>query len=220
MNGRHEYDIGKSTLGETIKLYEIPPPDYAKPKPAVLLYGAIHGDEPLGVYCLVKLIEELIAEPPGRATWIIPALNLDGLSVNTKNNANDVDLNRNFSAVNWNKDHKPGYHPGDEPESEPETRALVQAIEKSGATRLIALHSPFKTVNYDGTGKSLAEEMGRLNGYGASASIGYPTPGSFGSKYGVDLNYEVITLEIPPQEEESAWLENRSALRYALDLKP
>ena len=77
MNGRREYDIGQTVLGEEIKLYEIPPSSFAKAKPAVLLYGAIHGDEPLGVYCLVKMIEELIAKPPGRPTWIIPALNLD-----------------------------------------------------------------------------------------------------------------------------------------------
>ena len=54
--------------------------------------------------------------------------------------------------------------------------------------------------------------------YGASADIGYPTPGSFGSKYGVDLGLEVITLEIPFMEPDQAWAENRAALRFAVDL--
>ncbi len=189
-------------------------------KPAVLLFGAIHGDEPLGVHCLHELAAELEGEAPGRDTWIIPALNLDGLAAGTKNNANDVDLNRNFAAANWVADYQPGYNPGAAPESEPETQALVALIERVRAVRLIALHSPFRTVNYDGTGRVLAELMAGQNGYGASADIGYPTPGSFGSRYGVDLGLEVITLEIPLMSEADAWSENRGALRLTCDLAP
>jgi protein MpaA len=195
------------------------PPSYARPRPPAILFGAIHGDEPAGVLCLEHLVEELIERPPGRETWIIFALNPDGLAAGTKNNANDVDLNRNFAASSWVPEHKPGYAPGPSPESEPETKVLVDLIERTQATRLVALHSPFRTVNWDGSGEALAEEMGRLNGYGASADIGYPTPGSFGAKYGRDRGHEVITLEIPYFEaDEKAWQENRAALRHALDL--
>lgn len=218
MASRREHEIGTTVLGRNIAALEFLPPDYAREKPTAILFGAIHGDEPLGVYCLARLAEELVAQPPGRQTWIIPALNIDGLAAGTKNNANDVDLNRNFAASNWVAEHNPGYNPGSAPESEPEARALAKLIESTGATRLIALHSPFRTVNYDGCGKDLAEAMGQRNGYGASADIGYPTPGSFGSRYGVDLEFEVITLEIPLMGEDEAWRENRSALRYALDL--
>lgn len=218
MARRRELEIGKTVLGRPITALELEPADYAAPKPAALLFGAIHGDEPLGVHCLAKLVEELCAQPPGRLTWIIPALNLDGLAAGTKNNANDVDLNRNFAAANWVAEHKPGYFPGSAPESEPETAALVELIDRAGAERLIALHSPFRTVNYDGRGRELAEAMAARNGYGASADIGYPTPGSFGAKYGVDRGFEVITLEIPLMDEEQAWAENRAALRYAVDL--
>lgn len=205
-------------LGRSIECLHFSPPGYATDKPKAILFGAIHGDEPIGVYCLGKLALELAAMPPGRETWIIPALNLDGLAGGSKNNANDVDLNRSFAAKNWSPDHKPGYFPGKSAESEPEAQALSRLIDESGATRLIALHSPFRTVNWDGKGKALAEEMGRLNDYGASSDIGYPTPGSFGSKYGVDRECEVITFEIPLLEEEEAWQQNRSALRFALDL--
>lgn len=194
------------------------PASYARPRPPALLFGAIHGDEPLGVYCLARLCDELLERPPGRDTWIIPALNLDGLAGGSKNNANDVDLNRNFAAGNWVAEHKAGYFPGRAPESEPETQALVQLIERTGATRLVALHSPYRTVNWDGSGRELAEAMAELNGYGATADIGYPTPGSFGSRYGKDLGLEVVTLEIPFLEEDVAWQENRAALRHVLDL--
>lgn len=213
-----QFELGKTNLGRSIECLHFAPPQYATPKPKAILFGAIHGDEPIGVYCLGKLALELAAMPPGRETWIIPALNLDGLAGGSKNNANNVDLNRSFAAKNWSTEHKAGYFPGTSPESEPEAKALSELIDKTGATRLIALHSPFRTVNWDGAGQELAEEMGRLNGYGASSDIGYPTPGSFGSKYGVDRNCEVITMEIPLMEEEEAWQENRAALRFALDL--
>jgi protein MpaA len=213
-----QFEIGKTVLGRSIECLHFKPPTYAKDKAKAILFGAIHGDEPLGVYCLAQLSLELAAMPPGRETWIVPALNLDGLAGGSKNNANDVDLNRSFAAKNWSPEHKPGYFPGESAESEPEAQALSRLIDESGATRLIALHSPFRTVNWDGAGQALAEEMGRLNDYGASSDIGYPTPGSFGSKYGVDRDCEVITLEIPLLAEEEAWRQNRAALRYALDL--
>ena len=213
--------IGHSVLGRPIEAIRFLPPSYARPRPTAILFGAIHGDEPAGVLCLERLCAELIERPPGRETWIVLALNPDGLAAGTKNNAHDVDLNRNFAATSWVRTHKAGYDPGPTPGSEPEARAIAELIEHTGATRLIALHSPFRTVNWDGSGEALAVEMGALNGYGASADIGYPTPGSFGSRYGRDLGLEVITLELPYFEaSEQAWIENRSALRLAVDLPP
>jgi len=217
---RREIEIGRTVLGRPIMALHLAPAPYAAARPPALLFGAIHGDEPLGVHCLVQLIGELVAQPPGRNTWIIPALNLDGLAAGSKNNANDVDLNRNFAAANWGGPHKPGYFPGPHAESEPEVQALVALIERSGAERLIALHSPFRTVNWDGRGRELAEAMASQNGYGATGDIGYPTPGSFGCRYGIDLDLEVVTLEIPFLDEDDAWRQNRGALRVALDLPP
>jgi len=212
------FEIGKTVLGRSIECLHFLPPNYARDKPKALLFGAIHGDEPLGVYCLGRLAEDLLAMPPGRETWIVPALNLDGLAGGSKNNANDVDLNRSFGSANFSTDHKAGYFPGLVAEEEPEAKVLSELIDSTGATRLIALHSPFRTVNWDGAGEVLAEGMAALNGYGASSDIGYPTPGSFGSKYGVDRGCEVITLEIPLLSESEAWEQNRAALRFALDL--
>jgi protein MpaA len=205
-------------LGRGITAFHFVPPSYAKPRPPAILFGAIHGDEPLGVYCLVRLANELVERPPGRDTWIIPALNPDGLAAGTKNNANDVDLNRNFAASNWSDEFKAGYNAGAKPESEPETQVLVTLIERVQATRLIALHSPFHCIDWDGTGEALAREMSERNQYPVWDEIGYPTPGSFGSKYGVDQGLEVITLEIPMVSEEEAWEQNRAALRWCVDL--
>lgn len=214
-----EVIIGNTVVGRAIEAVRFDPPDYARSRPAAVLFGAIHGDESTTVLMLERLIAELVERPPGRVTWIVPCLNVDGVLAGTKNNAADVDLNRNFAATNWIGKHDAGYFPGSAPQSEPETRALVELIERSAATRLIALHATFRCINWDGAGRQLAEAMGRLSGYDVNGDIGYPTPGSFGSRYGVDLGLEVITPEVPYLEvDERSWTEMRTALRWAVDL--
>jgi protein MpaA len=219
MSTPRELVIGHTVLGRPIEALCFTPPGYAKPRPPALLFGAIHGDEPVTALMLERLADELVERPPGRETWIVPCVNVDGVLGGSKNNARDVDLNRNFAATNWIRGHQGGYDPGQTPEDQPETQALVQLIADSGATRLVAVHATFKVINYDGAGKQLAEEMAALCGYPAAGDIGYPTPGSFGSKYGVDLGHEVTTVESPYLAvDERAWLELRAALRWAVDL--
>lgn len=211
--------IGTTVSGRPIEAIVFSPPRYAKPRPPAIVFGAIHGDEPASRLQAERLIEELLDRPPGRETWIIPVVNVDGLLGGSKNNARDVDLNRNFAAASWVATYQGGYFPGATPESEPETQALVALIERSGAERLIALHATYRVMNWDGRGQQLAEEMARLAGYPAAGDIGYPTPGSFGSKYGRDRGLEVVTVEVPYLEtDERAWTETRTALRWALDL--
>lgn len=211
--------IGTTVSGRPIEAIVFSPPRYAKPRPPAIVFGAIHGDEPASRLQAERLIEELLDRPPGRETWIIPVVNVDGLLGGSKNNARDVDLNRNFAAANWVATYQGGYFPGATPESEPETQALASLIDRSGAERLIALHATFRVMNWDGRGQALAEEMARLAGYPAAGDIGYPTPGSFGSKYGLDRGLEVVTVEVPYLEvDERAWTDTRTALRWALDL--
>jgi protein MpaA len=211
--------IGHTVLGRPIEAVHFTPADYAKPRPAALLFGAIHGDEAVTQLMLERLADELIERPPGRDTWIIPCLNVDGVLAGTRNNANDVDLNRNFAATTWGNAPRPGYHPGRAAEDQPETQALVSLIDRVDAHRLIALHSTFRMVNWDGCGGALAAEMAERCGYPAEADMGYPTPGSFGSKYGIEGNREVVTLEVPYLGiDEQAWLDCRSALRWCVDL--
>ncbi|TMQ13510.1 MAG: murein peptide amidase A [Deltaproteobacteria bacterium] len=141
---RRELVIGHTVLGRPIEAVHFTPPEYVRPRPPALLFGAIHGDEAVTQLMLERLADELIERPPGRDTWIIPCLNVDGVLAGTRNNANDVDLNRNFATAGWGTARRPGYHPGAAPEDQPETQALVQLIERIAAERLIALHSTFR----------------------------------------------------------------------------
>jgi len=190
--------------------------------PPVLFHGAIHGNEPLGSYCLERLAERLDATPVEalpRDVWIAPIVNPDGFLLGRKDNDAGVDLNRNWPAKNWSPEVQGGCNPGARASSEPETQALLALIDRIAPVLIVTLHSPFRTVNYDGPAKALAERMGALNGYGASADIGYPTPGSFGSLYGVDRGLPVITLEIPKMTPLEAWEQNQDALWAAIDGK-
>lgn len=216
---RRELVIGHTVLGRPIEAVHFTPPAYAKPRPPALLFGAIHGDEAVTQLMLERLADELIERPPGRDTWIVPCLNVDGVLAGTRNNANDVDLNRNFAAASWGTARRPGYHPGSAAEDQPETQALVALIERTGVHRLIALHATYRMVNWDGSGAELAGELSARCGYPVERDMGYPTPGSFGAKYGVDQGREVITLEVPYLlVDEQAWLDCRTALRWCVDL--
>jgi protein MpaA len=155
----------------------------------VLIFGGIHGDEPGSV--------ELCRRFTRKGAIVVPAVNPDGLSRNQKNNARDVDLNRNFPARNWSRDHVAGYFPGEAPLSEPESAALAELIEKRSPRIIVSVHQPFRCVNWDGPAAELAAKMAAACGYPLRPSIGYPTPGSFGSVYGVDRGLPVITLELP-----------------------
>jgi murein peptide amidase A len=216
---RREVAIGQTVLGRPIEAVQLAPPSYARPRPPAVLFGAIHGDEPVGQLMLERLADELIERPPGRETWIIPCVNVDGLLAGTRNNANDVDLNRNFAATSWGTQRRPGYHPGEAAEDQPETQALVGLIAQVGAERLIAVHATYRMINWDGRGEPLAHELSARCGYPVQRDMGYPCPGSFGAKYGDDLGLEVITLESPYLvADERGWLECRTALRWCVDL--
>lgn len=219
MTHRRELVIGHTVLGRPIEAVHFTPPSYAKPRPPALLFGAIHGDEAVTQLMLERLADELIERPPGRETWIVPCVNVDGVLAGTRNNANDIDLNRNFASQSWGTQRRPGYHPGSAAEDQPETRALVGLIEHATPHRIITVHSTYRMVNWDGCGEPLATEMATRCGYPVVKDMGYPTPGSFGSKYGDEHNLEVITLEVPYLDvDEQAWLDCRTALRWCVDL--
>ena len=151
----------------------------------------------------------------GATVGVIPLANPDGVALRTRTNANGVDCNRNFPATN-SRTTRPGRnHAGPSPASEPETRAVMRAVETLRPTRVVSIHSPLRCNNYDGPPAALAvaQLMSRHNGYPVEASIGYATPGSFGTWAGVDRGIPVVTLELPPHTPgERAWTENRDAL--------
>jgi protein MpaA len=181
----------KTKLGKSIRLIGT-----SSNEGQSLVIGVVHGDEPQGEDIINRYISEVVKPN----VLFIPALNPDGKSRNTRVNSNGVDINRNFPTKNWELTEKDNYFGGNEPCSEIETKFLVQIIEKYKPKSIITLHTPYKIVNYDGESRELAQKISEIIGYPVEPSIGYPTPGSFGTYAGVERNIPTITLELDENE--------------------
>lgn len=166
--------------------------DYEK---KLLIIGVFHGDEPQGEFFINSYLK---AHPDNgkNALYFIPRLNDN----NIRQNKNGVDLNRNFPTENWVLGEKNDYYGGNSPNSELETKFLVELIDKNKFDAIITIHAPYKVVNYDGPAQDLAQKISEFIGYPPTASIGYPTPGSFGTYCGVERKIPTITIEIDEKE--------------------
>lgn len=164
--------------------------------PKTLVIGVIHGDEPQGEL----LINRYIEENTNPNILFIPCLNPDGRASGTRTNSNGVDINRNFPTKNWVLGEKDNYYGGDSPSSEIETRFIIEVINQYKPTSIITLHTPYKIVNFDGPAQDLAKKISEIINYPVEESIGYPTPGSFGTWAGVERNIPIITLEMDEEE--------------------
>jgi protein MpaA len=221
-----EFEIGKSVEGRPIKLYVFGDrkgfdKDFnlkINVQP-LLIIGGTHGNEPTSSALACNLIDYLKRHPEiyhQRYIAILPELNPDGLAAGKRQNAHDVDLNRNLPSANWKKTPKNGYYGGEIPSSEPENQALIAVVEGLRPVRILTLHSIRKGRhgnNYDGPALYLAKLMSAKNGYPILKTMGYPTPGSLGSWAGVDQHIPTVTLELPREDTaEICWQENADAI--------
>ncbi len=186
----------------------------------ILVFGGFHGDEPKSVFVAAELIELLRsdAEVGKKARWVVvPIVNPDGYERRKRRNANAVDLNRNFPTRNWAAgSRRSRMFGGAGPASEPETRAVIAAVERFSPARIVTIHSIGKARhcnNYDGPARNMAKRMSGFNGYPVTSSIGYATPGSFGTWAGVERGIPTVTLELPSlHSPKRSWEDNRAAL--------
>jgi hypothetical protein len=121
--------IGTSANGKNILALCISDhPDEIESEPKIRLTGAIHGNENATTEVLVRLIDYIINKyknndpdikplVDSRYIVIIPMMNPDGVALRTRENANGVDLNRNFSEA-WTLEPDHGSVPFSEPESQ------------------------------------------------------------------------------------------------------
>ena len=163
---------------------------------SVLVIGVFHGDEPQGK----RLIDSYLCENSASKLLFIPCLNEYGYDNNIRTNENGVDINRNFPTKNWILSEQNEFYGGSEPASEIQTRFVIDTIEQYKPKYILTLHSPYKIVNYDGEGAELAEKISKIINYPVQPSIGYPTPGSFGTWAGVERGIPTITLELDEKE--------------------
>ncbi|MBE0591979.1 MAG: murein tripeptide amidase MpaA, partial [Gemmatimonadales bacterium] len=141
---------GRSHLGIPLEVWR--PADACH----LLVFAAIHGEEPETTFALSRALRQL-SEPSPHAAVVLAA-NPDGLIRGTRGNARGVELNRNFPTADWQSD--PVAHrstlddprdvtlsPGPQPGSEAETKALIGLIHDLRPMVVIALHAPLACID-------------------------------------------------------------------------
>ncbi len=166
---------------------------------AILFIASIHGDESIGTPLAYKLVEYLQKDRrmlQNRTILIIPVANPDGCAASTRENANEVDLNRNFPAANRINITEYGTHPL----SEPEAVALKEVIQAYHPARVVSIHAPLSCIDYDGPGQAIAENMARVCDLPVTKLGAHP--GSLGAYVGESLGIPVLTLELRETDRE------------------
>ncbi|GBF96907.1 carboxypeptidase D [Raphidocelis subcapitata] len=131
-----KFSIGESTNGANIWALEISDrPGEPEAEPNFKYLANMHGDEPSGRMLLPMLAEWLCANngKDPRATrlvrdahlFLVPTMNPDGFAARRRNNANGVDLNRNFPDPILLAGEPADVLRRPQDDAEPETRAVM-----------------------------------------------------------------------------------------------
>lgn len=185
----------------------------------VLFVGGIHGDEQEGALTTAELPAAFEAAGLGDAVslTIIEDLNPDGRAAGTRSNANGVDVNRNFPALNFDSANPAN---GGEGLSQPESRTLVESIDRFAPALVIVAHSwaGKQFINFDGPAREIADRFSVASGLPVEDSGSFaPTPGSLGSYVGRDRGIPVLTIEVlKGSDQQLIWDKLRPALLEAI----
>jgi protein MpaA len=180
--------IGQSVQGRPIECHR-----FGSGPDTILVLASIHGNEPAGTPLVWKLIDAIQKDRRllnGRTILIIPIANPDGYAAGTRENINEVDLNRNFPA--GNRINITEY--GTRPLSEPEALALKDVVEINRPARIVSIHQPLTCIDYDGPGLEIAQNMARVCDLPVTKLGAHP--GSMGAYVGETLGIPIITLEL------------------------
>lgn len=143
------------------------------PHRTLLVVGCIHGNESAGIAVARRL--STARPPPRTALWIIPDLNPDGVAADTRQNADGVDLNRNFP-WHWRPLGARGdpQYSGTRPLSEPEARAAYRLVKRIRPQVTIWFHQPEAVVDLSGGDPRIERTFAKLVGLPARRLPRYP----------------------------------------------
>jgi len=202
---KRAFTIGYSVRHRSIEAVEIGDP----PQPRrMLVVGCIHGTEPAGIAVARRLIR--LAHPPSTTLWVIPDLNPDGVAADTRQNADGVDLNRNFP-WHWRPLDTSGglQYSGPKPLSEPESQAAVHLILRVRPQITIWFHQPQTLVDLSGGDPRVERRFAQLVGLPLRELTRYP--GSAASWSNARLpGSTAFVVELPP-----GTLQPTAVTRYA-----
>lgn len=175
---------------------------------SLLLVGDIHGNESAGIPLARRMASS--STRPESLIIVIKDLNPDGVAAGTRQNADGVDLNRNFP-WRW----RPLGSPGDvqysdpRPLSEPEARIAHSLILHSRPRVTIWLHQPLGLVDQSGGSPSLEREFSQLSGLPLRRLTRYPGSAAGWQNHRIPGTTSFV-VELPPGR-----LSHASIRRYA-----
>jgi protein MpaA len=149
--------IGRSVRGRPITARVLGP---ANARRKILLVGCIHGNECAGITILSAVARRRLL--PGVQLWLVPEMNPDGTAADTRQNADGVDLNRNFP-YQWEHISDPTYDSGPRPASEPETRAAMRLILRIRPAVTIWYHQHEDLVDMAGGDRGVARRYAQIS---------------------------------------------------------
>ena len=191
----------QSEEGRPIFHYENKAKKSARKKPKkILVVSLIHGDE-LSSGSISRRWMSRLETINSRNLWrIIPVANPDGWMRKSRTNSRGVDINRNFPSADWDKlavklwkskkNSDPRKNPGIKSASESETKCIIKHLEEFQPEFVIAIHTPYGVLDYDGPDVNLPKFSDipwvRLGTF----------PGSLGRFMWVDRDVPVLTVEL------------------------
>lgn len=220
--GAEQY--GRSFFGASLIWFPAPEADCN----SGLIIAGTHGDENSSIVTLSCALRTLT--PELRRHHVILTVNPDGCQLGLRANARGIDLNRNFPAANWRagetvyrwnssaEERDVVLLTGDTPGSEPETLALCQLIHKIHPAWVVSFHDPLACIE-DPHHTALGQWLSEAFALPLVTSVGYETPGSFGS-WCADLGLHCITAEFPPISSDEASEKYLKAMTELLRWEP
>ncbi|HEY3773747.1 MAG TPA: M14 family zinc carboxypeptidase [Solirubrobacteraceae bacterium] len=148
--------IGHSVQGRPLVAWAYGQPTAPR---KVLVIGVIHGNEQAGLAITRALRRQPV--PRGVQLWVLPELNPDGVAADTRQNADGVDLNRNFP-FRWRYSSDPTFDSGPRPASEPETRAAMRLVARIHPAVTITYHQHMDLVDESGGDRGIPRRYAQV----------------------------------------------------------
>lgn len=178
-----------------------------------LFTGGIHGSELSSTTTMDAWVAYLYNNahtlPASIQVVVVPSVNPDGIAAGTRNNAHNVNLARNFPAVNRASDIETATGVlvgggGTAPGSEPEAAALLTLTNTLKPRLAVSFHAQGSLVGANKYGDSVAigERYAQMVGYktmfySAEAVMGYSITGEYEEWVGEAFGTPAILIELP-----------------------
>ncbi len=206
---RRRIRLGRSVLGRPVVGFELGDGDAER---RLLVVGCIHGDEPAGIAVARRL--ETGPLPREAQVWVVNDLNPDGVAIGTRQNANRVDLNRNFP-WRWRPLGRAGdqQYSGPKPLSEPESRIAKSLILKLRPAITVWFHQPLALIDESGGRLRIERRFSALTGLPLRRLVRYPGSASGWQNHRLSGSTAFVS-ELP-----AGRIPDRAVARYARALR-